>query len=304
MKIIVFGSTGFIGTTLVKSLMSDGHHLILPVRNVEKAENLFFGENVSIVEWPDLYQPFNTSETQIDAAINLLGENIAASRWSNERKKQIYNSRIDGSSQIIKHFKTQNITVKKFIQASAVGIYGLDSTDSVDENAGSGSDFLAKLCVDWENVLVSNKEAFDDYALIRTGMVLGKNGGAVQKMLPIFKLGLAGKLGSGKQTISWIHIYDLVNLYKLALSNKEYSGVINATSPFPISNKEFTGVLGNLLRKSTFLSVPALALEIVLGELSSLLLNGAKIIPSLLKKNKFHYRYPTIEVALKEVVSK
>jgi uncharacterized protein (TIGR01777 family) len=304
MKIVVFGSTGFIGTALVKSLIADGHQLILPVRNVEKAEALFLSDNVSIIEWMDLYQPFNISVKEVDAAINLLGENIAAKKWTNERKKKIYNSRIDGSKQIINHFKTQKIKVKKFIQASAIGIYGLKSESSVDEASTAGDDFLAKLCIDWENSLLTNKDQFQDYALIRTGMVLGKNGGALQKMLPIFKLGLAGKLGSGNQTVSWIHLYDLVNLYKLAATSTDYSGAINATSPFPISNKEFTGVLGSLLRKGTFMSVPSLALEIIFGELSSILLNGVKIIPGLLKRNKFHYRYPTIEVALKEVVSK
>lgn len=304
MKILVTGSTGFIGSHLVHSLIKDGHQLYLPVRNTEKAQTKFQGSQVHIIDWPSINLDFCVNEKKIDAVINLLGENIASKKWTNERKKSLYNSRVDGTSRIIEILNKQDITVDKFVQCSATGIYGTQATELVDESSPYGEDFLARLCVDWEKALFQRKDQFKDVAVIRTGMVLGKNGGAVDKMLPIFKFGLGGKLGSGKQFVSWIHIYDLVNLYKLAMSSEDYSGIINATSFYPVTNNEFTQVLCNLLRKKKFFGVPARLLRMALGELSSVLLTGARVEPKVLREQKFHYMFPTIEVALKEVVSK
>jgi uncharacterized protein (TIGR01777 family) len=305
MKILIFGSTGFIGRNLVNVLLEDpSNQIFVAVRNVDKATDLFNSEKVTITQWDNIYNKLHFESSEYDVVINLLGENIADKKWTNERKKEIYNSRIDGTTEIIKNLKKENIKVKKFIQFSAVGIYGYSPDSAVDESSDYGDDFLANVCIDWEKALLDHKDYFEDYLILRNGLVLGKSGGAIPKMLPAFKMGVGGKLADGEQMMSWIHIHDLIQICKLALTSNDYVGIMNSTTPFPISNKDFTENLGRLLRRPTLFTVPKFALKFALGELSSVLVYGQNVVPSKLKANKFHYRYPTMEVALKDVVSK
>jgi uncharacterized protein (TIGR01777 family) len=292
MKILISGGTGFVGQALVNKL-SQSHELYLLVRTVDKAKTLFKKntENIKTIEWKDYYHEVDLSSYgTFDAAINLIGENIGQKKWSNERKKDLYNSRVDATKTIINSLKKSQNTIDTFISTSAVGIY----TDG----------FLKKLCEAWERSATDNCEGFANrLCILRLGMVLGK-GGAMDRILPPFKIGVGGKLGSGKQIMSWVHLEDLVGMYQVALEQSSITGTVNATSSFSIDNNEFTNTLGKILRKSTKFTVPEFALKLIMGEMSCLMLDSVKAEPKTLKDTHFHYLYPTIELALKEVVSK
>ncbi len=289
MKILISGGTGFVGRKLVEELLKK-HELIVLTRDPVKAEKIL-GANISFIKWDDVYQSIDLSPYgKIDAVFNLVGENIGDKKWSNEQKKILFNSRVDATKTIISSLKTSQGTVKSFISTSAVGIY----TDG----------FLKKLCIAWEDAVTDfGKDIIERSVILRVGMVIGK-GGAVEKMLKAFEMGVGGKIGDGEQWMTWIHRYDLVKAYEFCLENTSILGVINAVTPFPIRNKEFTEVLGKVLRKPTFMTVPKFALKLLFGEMSTLMLDSIKVEPKVLKESRFHYLNPTIELALKDVVSK
>lgn len=305
MKVLVTGATGFVGKKLVSKLLAHNHEVIVLTRNPLNAKQVL-GDQVQAIQWDDYHRVLDLSEYgHIDGVINLIGENIASKRWSNEQKKIIYNSRIDPTKNVFDMLKKSNMRPKVFVSTSATGFYGhRDGNVQIDENSLPGSDFLSNVCVAWEKAALENKEHVDRLAILRVGIVLGKNGGAMEKMLPVFKLGLGGKLGSGKQYMSWIHIDDLVNMYVELLENDKLSGIFNGVSNYSLSNEEFTKTLGKVLRKKTLFTVPSLALELAMGEMSSVVLYGANVIPARFNAERFHYRYPTLEIALKDVVSK
>jgi hypothetical protein len=289
MNILISGGTGFVGQKLVEEL-KDKHKLFVLTRDPVKAENKL-GNNITFIKWDDVYQPIDLAKYGIiDAVINLVGENIGDKKWSNEQKKILFNSRVDATKTIISSIKSSQGTVKHFISTSAVGIYS--------------DGFLKKLCTAWEAAVTDfGKDVIERSVILRVGMVLGK-GGAVSKMLKAFELGVGGKIGDGKQWMCWIHRYDLVKAYEFCLDNTSVSGIVNAVSPFPVRNEEFTEVLGNVLRKPTIFTVPKFALKLIFGEMSTLMLDSIRVEPKVLKENRFHYLNPTIELALKDVVSK
>ncbi|MBD66566.1 MAG: TIGR01777 family protein [Halobacteriovoraceae bacterium] len=299
MKYLITGGTGFVGQHLVKELLSSNHEVSVLARDIEKAQEQL-GPQVTVIHWPDVYSDFEIESNEFDCVINLMGANIAGKKWSNERKKVLYNSRVDGTRNLIEKLDAKNISVKKFVQASAIGIYD-EKSDVIFEDSPVENDFLGKLCQDWEKQLTDRK---DNYAILRFGMVLGKDGGAMKKMLPAFKLGLGGKLGSGKFYMSWIHIQDLVHMLIKASQDENMNGVYNAVSQYPVTNKEFTNVLSDLLQRPAVFKVPKTMLQLVLGEMSQVLLADLRVKSKRIKEVKFVFTYPTIENALKEVVSK
>jgi uncharacterized protein (TIGR01777 family) len=239
----------------------------------------------------------------VDAVINLMGEGIAEKRWSDEQKKRIYNSRIDGTHNLVEAMhKLGDQSPKVLVSTSAIGIYGPRGDEEVTESeAVQSKDFLSHVCVDWEKEAMRAKEFGARVVILRVGVVLGHGGGALQKMLPIFKLGGGGPLGSGKQWMSWVHIEDLAQMYVRAAKEASFSGVYNATAPYPATNKDFTRVLGNVLKRPAFIPAPGFMMELVFGEMSTVLLDGQRVIPKRLHDEAhFHYRYPTLEMALKE----
>lgn len=302
MKVLITGGTGFVGSFIVNKLLKNNHSVILLTRNPESALSKF-GDNITAVEWSNYYDVIDLSSYgKIDGVINLIGENIGDKRWSNEQKKKIYNSRVDATDTLIKILKKSNNKVSSFISTSAVGYYG--SNEQVhDESSTPGEDYLSKVCKAWEEVVTVNKDEYDRFVILRVGMVLGK-GGAMSKMLTPFRLGVGGKLGSGKQHISWIHVEDLANMYVQVLENNKAQGVYNATATYSVTNSDFTKTLGKILRKPTHFSVPKFALNLAMGEMASLVLSNSKVNPKKFKKEDFHYLYPTLELALKDVVSK
>jgi uncharacterized protein (TIGR01777 family) len=302
MRVLISGGTGFVGSFIVKKLIEKKYEVLLLTRNPQKAIERF-GKSIKAIEWKNYYEVLDLSSYgKIDSVINLMGENIGNKRWSNEQKKEIFNSRVDATDTIIKILKVSKTKPEVFISTSAIGYYG-NSNQLLDEASAAGDDYLSKVCKAWEDVITLNKDEYERFVIMRVAMVLGK-GGAMDKMLLPFKLGVGGKLGSGNQFISWIHVEDLANMYIQVLENKKAEGVYNASATYSVTNNEFTTTLGKILRKPTYFRVPKFVLNVMMGEMSSLVLSNTKVEPKRFKEENFHYLYPTLELALKDVVSK
>lgn len=301
MKVLITGATGFIGKRVVKQLINAGDEIVVLTRNIPKAA-LSLGSKCEYIHWPDTAElPPREAFKGIDAVVNLMGEGIAEKKWDEDQKKKIYDSRIIGTRNLIEAMKGLSQKPKAFVSASAIGIYGNRDSEDITENSDlAENDFLASLCKDWEMEANKAQDLGMKVVIIRTGVVLGRGGGALSKMLPIFKLGAGGPLGSGDQYMSWIHVEDLASMYVEGIKNPAVKGVYNGTAPYPATNIEFTKALGKTLKRPTFMKVPAKALKFVFGEMSKVLLEGQKVLPTHFKEHNFRYRYPTLERALKE----
>lgn len=301
MVISVTGATGFIGKRLVQRLHSDDHRIHVLTRSRPNALSIFPASDfprVIIAEEPDWKSSIQAST----AVVNLAGLPIST-RWSPEIKKEIKTSRIRVTSKVVDLINDlqDEARPKVLVSATAVGYYGTSERQVFDEQSPSGNDYLAEVCREWEaTALKVNKDV--RLALIRIGVVLGKDGGALAKMIPLFVLFAGGPLGSGKQWFSWIHVDDLVNLIYTALCNPSYKGVINGTAPNPVTLGEMCDQLGSVLGRPSWLPVPDFALKAVLGEGASVVLEGQKVLPTKAKELGFSFRYPYVKDALKAIV--
>ncbi|XP_052881326.1 epimerase family protein SDR39U1 homolog, chloroplastic isoform X1 [Gossypium arboreum] len=304
MTVSVTGATGFIGTRLVQRLHADNHKVCVLTRSKSKAETIFPVKNfpgIVIAEeagWKDCIEGSN-------AVVNLAGMPIST-RWSPEIKKEIKESRIRVTSKVVDLINSspQGVRPTVLVSATAVGYYGSGTSETrvFDENSPSGNDYLAEVCREWEGTALKvDKDV--RLALIRIGVVLGKDGGALAKMIPLFMMFAGGPLGSGQQWFSWIHLDDIVNLIYEALSNPSYKGVINGTAPNPVRLSEMCNQLGNVLGRPSWLPVPDFALKAVLGEGASVVLEGQKVVPAKAKELGFPFKYPYVKDALKSILS-
>ena len=309
MRILLLGCTGFIGKSLIPRLISEGHELCLISRKNINQLNInssfdkiaFLKLNLAKEEsWSDI-NLLNQLQS-CEGIINLSGEPITDKRWSEEQKLEIENSRINTTSYLMKNLKTNKINPKVIINASAIGFYGTSLDKIFDETSPGGEDFLANLCKNWEKA-ASQKPFFTRLVILRIGIVLGLKGGALGKMLPIFKLGLGGPIGDGNQWMSWIHIEDLCNIIVNAIKDKKYSGIINAVSPQPVKMKEFSSMLAKCLQRPNLLPVPGATLKLILGDGAKLLLEGQKI-KSIKLNNFFKFKYPLLEEAISSLTKK
>jgi len=309
MRILLLGCTGFIGKSLIPRLISEGHELCLISRKNINQLNInssfdkiaFLKLNLAKEEsWSDI-NLLNQLQS-CEGIINLSGEPITDKRWSEEQKLEIENSRINTTSYLMKNLKTNKINPKVIINASAIGFYGTSLDKIFDETSPGGEDFLANLCKNWEKA-ASQKPFFTRLVILRIGIVLGLKGGALGKMLPIFKLGLGGPIGDGNQWMSWIHIEDLCNIIVNAIKDKKYSGIINAVSPQPVKMREFSSMLAKCLQRPNLLPVPGATLKLILGDGAKLLLEGQKI-KSIKLNNFFKFKYPLLEEAISSLTKK
>lgn len=301
MKVLITGATGFVGNALVKKFLREGHEVNILTRNPDRSNRVFANINIQAFEWSDPSNfPPREAFIGINGIINLMGENLAAKRWTFKQKELITSSRVDSTINMIDVINDLHLELDFFVNASAVGIYPVNVDQTLDESSALGNGFLSEVCKEWEKTLLEVKKVKRKIC-VRTGMVLGKNGGALEKMLPIFKLGLGGPLGNGEQIISWIHLDDLVEIYYQSAVNSNYSGIYNGVSPLPVSNLEFTKSLCEAIGKPMFLKVPAFALNLALGEMSSILLDSQRVIPTHLSGENFKFKYPHIDEAFAEI---
>jgi uncharacterized protein len=300
MKILVTGGTGFVGRVLIKELQTAGHQVVVLTRNIPKAA-LTLGSSCQYFQWlhSDSLPPAQAFDG-VDGVINLMGEGIADKKWDEEQKKKIYNSRIDGTAKLVEAIAALPKKPRVLVSTSAIGIYGNRGSEEIKEESDLGTDFLSDVCKDWEREANRALDLGLRVAIMRVGVVLGRKGGALKKMLPIFKLGAGGPVGAGTQYMSWIHVEDLARMYVEAITNDSIKGPYNCTAPYPATNAQFTKELGRVLKRPAFMPAPAFALKIVFGEMSTVLLDGQKVLPTHFKEKKFRYQYPTLEMALKE----
>ncbi|XP_031476068.1 epimerase family protein SDR39U1 homolog, chloroplastic [Nymphaea colorata] len=302
LTVSITGATGFIGRKLVQRLLAENHNVRVLTRSTSKARSVFPAQEfpgIVIAEDPEWGNCIEGSS----AIVNLAGMPIST-RWSPEIKKDIKQSRVDVTSKVVGLINQLDDDVRPsvFISATAIGYYGTSETKVFDEQSPSGSDYLAEVCREWE-ARASGVDKKVRLVLIRIGVVLGKDGGALAKMIPLFNLFAGGPLGSGQQWFSWIHLDDLVNLIMEALVNPTYKGVINGTAPNPVRLSEMCNNLGKVMGRPSWLPVPDFALKAVLGEGATIVLDGQKVLPLRAKELGFSYRYPYINNALKAIMS-
>lgn len=299
MNILITGGTGFIGKSLCHILIQQGHSLTVLSRRPALVPELC-GVSVSALDSLESL----TIDTQFDAIINLAGEPIVEKRWSKQRKQQLLDSRIQTTNQLIDWVSRANIKPSVLVSGSAIGIYGNSGNELLDEysNISVYEDFAQQLCFEWEKAAQKATDFGVRVCLLRTGLVIGKGGGFLQRMLTPFKLGLGGQIGDGQQWMSWIHRNDLIEMIVVLLNSNELSGAFNGTAPNPVTNKEFTQTLAKVLKRPALLPVPAFVLKLMMGEMSSLILGGQRVIPKRFFDDEFKFQFEHLESALKEAI--
>lgn len=296
-NILVTGGTGFLGRALVGTWLAQGHRLTVLSRNPLIASHLLPPQVHTIADLNLL-----PAAGHFDAIVNLAGEPIFDGRWSESRKKQIRDSRIILTNKLVSYIADRPVKPEVLISGSAIGVYGNQGDNILTENSHEEIDFAQQLCADWENTALEAENSGVRVCRIRTGLVLDNGGGLLAKMLPAFKLGLGGRLGDGKQWMSWIHRRDWLAIVDLLLNNPELRGAFNATAPHPVTNSEFTACLAKQLRRPALLPIPASALKLLLGEMSELVLGSQRVIPKRLLDQGFEFQFPTLESALQQIL--
>ncbi|KEF36101.1 TIGR01777 family protein [Schinkia azotoformans MEV2011] len=298
MKIIIFGGSGFIGKHLTSYLIEKGNEVVLVSRSKRQSQDSL----VRYVTWNELQKNIESLE-EADVFVNLSGETINQ-YWTPKAKTRILESRINSTKKVAYFVQKLKSKPKVVINSSAVGIYGMLDSDEYDEDSPlSNNDFLARIVYEWERA-ADTIEQYTRLVKLRLGVVLGIDGGALPKMLLPYKLFVGGRIGSGKQWLSWIHIEDLVRLIEFCVTNEKINGPVNATAPSPVTNDEFGRAISSVMGKPHFFHVPSLILRVMLGEMSQMVLNGQKVIPKRAVGSGFTFTYPTIDLAVYGLLQK
>jgi uncharacterized protein (TIGR01777 family) len=273
-------------------------------RDAEKAAKRLGAVPAKVVQWNPQSEPVpQEALAGVEAVFHLAGDPVAEGRWTNQKKQRIRDSRVIGTQNLVAGLAAAANKPKVLISASAVGYYGDRGDEELDERSPSGSDFLAEVCAAWEREALAARDLGIRVVLIRTGIVLGEEGGALAKMLTPFRLGLGSPLGGGQQYMPWIHIDDLVELMMFAAREPNLSGPLNATAPHPVTNREFTKTLGKVLGRPTFMpAMPPLALKILFGGFGQVLLDSQRALPRAAQAAGFTFRHQELEEALRDVL--
>lgn len=303
MRVLVTGATGFVGKPLVKKFIEEGHQVTAVSRGRRPDRKI--GAACQSLVWDYTKGDFPVEALQgIDAVVNLAGEPLMKGRWNNEKKSLIYQSRVLTTQKLVKAINQCEKKPKVMVSCSAIGFYGDRGDEDLTVESAPGDTFTSKVCADWEKPV---KDQLDDTVrkvIIRTGVVLGIEGGTLKRMLPLFNLGLGGRLGSGDQWFSWIHLTDLVNQFFEATTNAIVQGVFNGVSPFPVTNREFTEKFSECTGKPAFMTVPEFALKLAMGEMAQVPLSSQKVHPTRWEQIDFPYRFPKVKAALIELLSR
>jgi|ERR1700730_14112289 len=297
MKILISGSHGLVGTALIKSLEPEGHEIFNLVRHAPNSR--------SEIEWsPDRYSIALARLEGFDAVVHLAGESIAEGRWSDEKKKRIRESRVKGTKLLGDALANLANPPKSLISASAIGYYGNRGDEVLTEASTPGNDFLSEVCVEWENATALATEKGIRVVNTRFGIILDAHGGALAKMLPPFRMGIGGRIGDGKQWMSWIALDDVIGALKFALTNDPLHGPVNFVAPNPVTNAEFTKTLGKALSRPTLFPIPAFGVRLVFGEMAdALLLSSQRVEPSRLETAGYQFQYSNLDGALRRAIA-
>ncbi|HEU5409323.1 MAG TPA: TIGR01777 family oxidoreductase [Nitrospira sp.] len=302
MRIIVTGGTGFIGRALVNELLENGHNVTILSRNAGSARALL-PSSAACINW-NPSSPGTCSEVfaDADAVINLAGAPIAEGRWTESRKRLIWDSRVSATRAVVEALRSHATKPCVLLNASGIGYYGASDDRLLDEGAARGTGFLADLCLAWEGEAMSAAEFGTRVVIVRTGMVLEADGGALAKMLLPFRLFAGGPIIPGTQWVSWIHRRDHIGIIQWALVNDGVSGPLNSVAPEPVTMKTFCEVLGRVIHRPSWLPVPRIALNVLLGELGTILTTGQRVIPTKAKAEGYTFQYPKLEPALQAIL--
>src|SRR5438105_2732410 len=303
MKILVTGSSGLVGTALTGTLASAGHTVCRLVRP-QSAAGEGAKEGFAVVWNPETGE-LGGAGVGADAVVNLAGASIASGRWTAERKALLRSSRIDTTRALVNALAKMNARPSVLVSASAIGIYGNRGDETLTEESKPGTDFLASLAKEWEAEALKAEALGIRVVLARFGIILAREGGALPKMMLPFKLGAGGRLGSGKQWMSWVTLEDVVGILRFAIENASGRGSINIVSPQPLQNAEFTRVLAKEMHRPALFPAPAIALRLALGEMAdALLLSSQRVAPQALEKLGYRFLHPDLNAALAKVLAK
>jgi hypothetical protein len=305
--VTVTGATGLIGPRVVAALQDRGAQVSVLSRDPARASRRLQREGREPVEayaWDLMAEPAPAEALDgRDAVVHLAGENIAQ-RWSAQAKQAIRESRVTGTRNLLAGMRQATSSPRTLVSSSGVGYYGAHGEEPLDEEAPAGRDFLAQVCVEWEAEAQKAEGLGARVVCVRTGVVLDKNGGALEKMLPPFRLGVGGPVAGGRQFISWIHRDDLVGMIATAVGDERWSGPLNATAPTPVSNRDFSRALGRALKRPALLPVPAVALALLYGEMAEIVTEGARVVPAKALVLGYEFAHPELDEALSSALQR
>jgi uncharacterized protein len=305
-SIVLTGATGLIGSALFRRLKACGNEVIIFARNPEKARQQL-PDAKKYVRWEALESEgeWQKELDGVDAVIHLAGVPVVA-RWSEDYKKQIYDSRVLSTRYLVGAIAKASKKPEVFISASAIGYYGNqgygEAVEALTEDAPAANDFLAKVCVDWEREALVAEKLGVRTVVVRIGIVLSTRGGILEKMMTPFRFFAGGPIGSGKQWVSWIHIDDEVEVFLFALERTDVRGVLNATAPEPVMMSTFASTLGKVMSRPSFFPVPKAALQVLFGDAVDVVAEGQRVVPKRLQSLGFAFKYPSLEPALKDLI--
>jgi uncharacterized protein (TIGR01777 family) len=307
MKIVIAGGTGFLGGPLAEMYAEEGHDVRLLTRSLMPGDTRHDPgtgvPGITRVGWkPDgKTGPWLAAIEGADAVVNLAGDSVAGGRWTPKRKALLRDSRIVSTRSLASAIEEASHPPPVFISGSAVGYYGPSGAEPKTEDATPGTDFLAVLCQDWEAEARRVTRTETRVVLLRTGIALERSGGALPQMIRPFRFFVGGRIGSGRQYVSWIHRLDWIEIVRWIVQSPEVSGPVNATAPHPVTNRELARAIGHALRRPSLVPVPAFALRVMLGEMADSILTGQRVLPARAQTLGYHFRYPEIDQAFRGI---